>query len=326
MVLAFLGGCDGARSRPVTPANEIIVVVAAAHDHEVPGAFDAQLAAPVVYLGRAENPFQVRRSNNVSWAALESLSTAIVIEPTMTRADSAADWWARLVPVVIDSLELTHSASIRWSVYDDISFVPQTIIRVRGAFPADEEGATRLAVRLRQAIEASEVRHRVVRLARQPGAAQLPRRATRDAFRILLPAGYAWSDTSSGWPHSVQMVDTHPTRVVSIFWLEDAQAEWLHSDAFLLGFLRDAIWRLHQDHIAEESVQWINDSSPEPELRAIWQNPEAIAGGPMQVRFVYDPARQRLYGVQAMIFLPGADKHATMREVVAVASTFRIQE
>ena len=183
-----------------------------------------------------------------------------------------------------------------------------------------------LGTAIQARIEASQVRHRLGLLREQAPSGHLPVLSSRQGFRVAIPLGYTWSDTSSAWPHSLEIIATHPTRILTIFWMDNAEAQWATSPDFLLGLWRDALWRLHRDRLVEESVRWIGSASGEVSAQAIWQNPESIAGGPLQTRFVYDAARQRLYGVQAMVFLPGADKHRVMREVLALASTFEIGE
>jgi hypothetical protein len=321
-----MGGCDATPPPAATPTGEIVVLPTSSTDALSP-VFEDELAAPVVYLGRAERPFRARRLSAGSAGLLRTVSTAIVLVSPGGDAASANAWWSDRRPVGVDSLQIsTPGGKIHWAVYEDVFRVPQTLVRVRGAVDLDETMARRLAMRLRHWIEVSQVHHRAAQMQRAPGATMLSGRATDGAFRVLLPTGYAWSDTSSGWPQSVQLFTTHPTRIVAVFWLEDAQPEWVQSHVFLIGFLRDAIWRLHQDRLAEDSIDWLHGTDNQPTVRAVWQNPQAIAGGPMQVRFVYDARRRRLYGVQAMIFLPGTDKYEAMREVVAVASTFELQE
>ena len=96
----------------------------------------------------------------------------------------------------------------------------------------------------------------------------------------------------------------------------------------LAGLQGDVLWRLHGDTLLEErtridSVRW--PASDVLRLRGVWQNRREVGGGPLLTFFVHDQRRQRLYGVQCQLFAPGIAKRGWMRELEALATTFRIE-
>jgi hypothetical protein len=52
----------------------------------------------------------------------------------------------------------------------------------------------------------------------------------------------------------------------------------------------------------------------------------AVAGGPLVTRFVYDPSRHRLYGVQGQLFVPGDSKRTFLFELETLLRTFRLEK
>jgi len=319
-----LCGCETPpASRPQSAPDEIVLHGTAAWPADVVQAFTRELIAPVTYLGRSETPFRLAPTDPE--IPFESAATFVLLETADIPSAFAAAHLAALPPVVRDTLTVSPGEVV-CSTYEDVTLPEQTCVWVHAPVGVDTLTARAVGRRVRQQLEDNSVRQRLLRLRSEPGAATLPRSATGDAFALLLPAGYSWSDTSSGWPQSVQLFRAHPSRVVTVFWLEEARPEWIASHDFLVGLLRDALWRLQRDRLVESELEWDADPAGNPVLRAIWQNPEVIAGGPLQVRFVNDVTRQRLYGVVALVFLPGADKHRAMRDVRAIASTFTLQE
>ena len=326
--LLLVVGCDSSVvSRPDTPADEVLLVV----DNSIPLAqvqsLTQALGAPVRYLGRLETPLRVTQVASLQPDLLRSAALLVLVDARQSMLQADAE-----LASLPEALRVESHASgepdegSSWSTYENAFLAQQTIVTAEISVHVTSEQAASLGRAIRASLERSQVRHQRVQLRRSVGAALLPPETTRGLFRLLVPGGYAWSDTSSAWPQSVQIATTRPTRVVTVFWLEGASHAWLQSREFLVGMLRDAMWRLQRDRLEEDSIEWLASSDESPAMSAIWQNPDLIAGGPMQARFVYDPARQRLYGIQALVFLPGADKHRALQEAIALASTFEIVE
>jgi hypothetical protein len=327
MGLLLLASCESAVVRPTLPADQLHLVV---EDDIAPllvAGLTESLGAPVIYLGRSETPLRVTQVPVLDSDLVHSAALLVVVRSTMATAPPHDPLATLQTTTRVDSaLQPSEAAGGGWSTWEDVFLPEQTLVQVRLSPTASVAQAGLLGQAIRASLERSQVRHRSRQLRAEPGARLLPRAATRGCFEVLVPAGYAWSDTASGWPHSVQIAAPRPTRVVTVFWLEDASESWLQSREFLVGMLRDAMWRLQRDRLEENSIEWQSTPDGSPALIAVWQNPDRIAGGPLFSRFVYDRTRARLYGVQALVFLPGADKHRALQETIAVASTFEIVE
>ena len=328
LLVFLLASCDRSIvNRPDTPPDQILLYIDASIPQPQVQSLTQALGAPVRYLGRLETPFRVTPLALVDASLLRGAATLVAVFAHEPGVAQNAALTSLPQTALIEQYSRGEDDSLRtWSLYENAYLLQQTLITAQISTAATVDAAAACGRDLRDSLERSQVRHRRQRLRAAPGAAALPRKTTRGLFEVLVPEGYAWSDTSSGWPQSVQIAIARPTRVVTVFWLEDASADWLQSRPFLVGMLRDAMWRLQRDRLEEDSVEWLPGVDGSLEMRAIWQNPDRIAGGPLHSRFVYDASRQRLYGVQSLVFLPGADKHRAMREALAIASTFSIVE
>jgi hypothetical protein len=146
-------------------------------------------------------------------------------------------------------------------------------------------------------------------------------------FEIRAPAAYGAASPNPAWRDALELVRESPTRILTVYWIDDVDAARAVSPQYLLGLQRDVMWRLHGDTLVEERARFAPGrlgDAPSLCLRGMWQNAPDVAGGPLVTHFVYDARRRRLYGVQALLFAPGREKRPFLRELRVLAETFRI--
>jgi hypothetical protein len=147
-------------------------------------------------------------------------------------------------------------------------------------------------------------------------------------FDLRVPASYVPQPACRDWPNAVQFLRRAPTRMITVYWLDDVDGTRVHDAEFVTGLQRDVLWRLHGDTLAAdatsvEATRWGRFDALR--LEGIWQNRVEIGGGPLVTHFVHDPIRNRLYGIQCQLYAPGRSKRGWVRELLALASTFRIE-
>ena len=54
-----------------------------------------------------------------------------------------------------------------------------------------------------------------------------------------------------------------------------------------------------------------------------WENSQDLFGGPFTCYFIHDRNRSKLWMVDCLVYAPGFSKHIMLRELRAVAETFR---
>ena len=126
----------------------------------------------------------------------------------------------------------------------------------------------------------------------------------------------------------MEYVRSAPSRLLTVFWLDGVDSIQASSPDFTVGLQRDVLWRLHRDTLLDEHTR-VEPGELGPYsgllLSGVWQNAGDVAGGPLRTHFIYDASRRRLYGVQVLLFAPGRDKRPFVRELLALAATFRMR-
>ncbi|MDP6418288.1 MAG: DUF4837 family protein [Candidatus Krumholzibacteria bacterium] len=121
-----------------------------------------------------------------------------------------------------------------------------------------------------------------------------------------------------------------PSRVLGVFWLNGvSEMPALRDSTSLLAFRARIVERLYGDSIlGGEYLFEPSELGPYPALRlsGVWQNEEDMTGGPFVTYFLQDGKRERLLAVDLVLYAPGLNKHPYMRELEALASSFRFEE
>lgn len=127
---------------------------------------------------------------------------------------------------------------------------------------------------------------------------------------------------------AVELHRKDPSRVIGVFWSPELTADPSMADSTsLLAFRHQVVDSLyHGDYmLAGENRFSEVELGGRRAIRAegVWQNDRDMTGGPYVTYFFADRARGRLLALDLLIYAPGQAKHPYMRELEALASTFR---
>jgi len=214
---------------------------------------------------------------------------------------------------------------VAWCVLRDVWARGQEVNVLFGPAATLDSLLVHTALEVRSWLEQSCVQraHDAVRAETTTAQARALRR--RHEFVIAVPAAYhvVERDGSS----AVELVSAAPTRSVTVFWRDGAEAPESMPGAALLALQQQSLKRLHGDSLAVDTCRLrVEPTAPERlVLRGGWENRAEVAAGPLVTYFVYDAPRRRLYGVQGQLFAPGQRKRSTQIEIEALMRTFRLE-
>ncbi len=176
------------------------------------------------------------------------------------------------------------------------------------------------------------------------------RESTRERFRSFLLTGrenkgggkYLWREFgfTLRFPpeyHLLQeapemgAIELHrkdPSRVIGVFWQNGVINPPIVADSLaLISFRAGVVDTLyHGDQMLPSDWRFDRTKLGKHDairMRGIWANDRDMTGGAYATYFLHDKRRQRLLAVDLLIYAPGMSKHPFMRELEALASTFR---
>lgn len=143
-------------------------------------------------------------------------------------------------------------------------------------------------------------------------------------FAVDLPIGFYWMREDSIKTFA-KFVRRYPYRLFSIAWQENMVGSISWNDACRI---RDSIGALYfeNDVIVKnmtegKRVEFLGRDGYK--LEGIWENNERVMGGPFRTYFFNDTLQKRFYMIDIHVFAPGKKKWFYLKELEAVASTFK---
>ena len=127
---------------------------------------------------------------------------------------------------------------------------------------------------------------------------------------------------------AIELHRRDPSRVLGIFWRNEVDGLPVLADSTeLFAFRTSIVDSLYGgDYMLPEESQWSRteiDGRTAIRLKGVWQNDRDMTGGSFITYFVHDSKRRRLLALDLLLYAPGKDKHPYMRELEALAETFR---
>jgi hypothetical protein len=128
---------------------------------------------------------------------------------------------------------------------------------------------------------------------------------------------------------AIEFLHRQPTRLLAVFW-----RPWDHelslADSTALYDLRAtyAEEMYEGDYMIPNMIRFgRSELGPYPSIaiEGPWANRSETVGGPFRTDFVYDSDREWIWGVDQLVYAPDFDKHPYMRELRALAETFRYE-
>jgi len=151
----------------------------------------------------------------------------------------------------------------------------------------------------------------------------------RHRFFIEIPTVFKLNqDSPDGYP-AVELMQTAPSRGLTIGWTQSSDPELLMSQHFLLLELRKELGlKMHHEDINPQSLVWKTDTLGDlsaVRLEGAWTSRSFEGGGAFWSWFVADPASNRVFCLDGLVYAPGSDKMDYFRRLRTIAQTFSLE-
>jgi hypothetical protein len=139
-----------------------------------------------------------------------------------------------------------------------------------------------------------------------------------DSYKVLAEGG-----DSPG----VQLLCEGPARLLGVSWFEWDREPALADSARLFHARAGYVWDAYDEDLMDSTRVSYRESSlggyRALEMSGYWSSSRSVAGGFYRTFFVYEPREKLLWAVDLLAFAPGMPKHPLLRELHAIAETFR---
>jgi hypothetical protein len=150
----------------------------------------------------------------------------------------------------------------------------------------------------------------------------------RYGFTLRVPSEYVLNQERADVP-GVELMNPKPDRGLSFSWRAFDRGEVSLADSTELYELReDFAYRMYDKDIMRRELARFSATKlgPYPAIRmsGYWENSVEAYGGAFVSYFLVDRVKARLWLIDCVVFAPGEHKHQLLRELHAVAETFRL--
>lgn len=171
-------------------------------------------------------------------------------------------------------------------------------------------------------------RERILRRNRYDGLNEQLMNSLWQRFGIMLEMPQVYTGNQSepdGFP-GVEIMRSGPSRGITVSWQESEDPAASLSDRELLLDMRSRMGTaMHDEDLVPSTFVWSDAEIGGVacvKLEGAWNSRRFAGGGPFWCYFIPDPARQRLFCLDLLVFAPGMDKMVFFRRMDAIASTF----
>jgi hypothetical protein len=175
-----------------------------------------------------------------------------------------------------------------------------------------------------------QIRERIQRRFRHTGLHDelMTRYWQQYGFFIEIPREYRQTQVEpEGYP-CFEWMRTGPSRGITLAWRQVADpVAKLDDPAYLVEWRREIGTKVHNEEIVDLGLQWSEvelGGQQALQLAGSWASQVIDGGGPFRCYFLADPAREQLYCLDTLVFIPGEDKLPYFREMQAIAATFSL--
>ncbi len=150
----------------------------------------------------------------------------------------------------------------------------------------------------------------------------------RYGFSIRVPFLYELNQDRGDVP-GIEFVRVEPHRGITISWRSWNKDTLSPADSTELFDIRANIaWKMYDKDVMRKDLVYYSEAELGPykavKMEGYWENSEDLFGGPFLCYFVLDKAKSKVWMIDCVVYAPGFDKHTLLRELRAVAETFRI--
>ena len=177
---------------------------------------------------------------------------------------------------------------------------------------------------------AEQIRERIQRRFRHTGLQDdlMTRYWQQYGFFIEMPLEYRQTQVEPEGFAGIEWMRTKPSRGITLAWRQVADpVSRLDDDAYLSEWRREMGHKLHNEDIVDLGLEWSEaklGDIPAKLLAGSWASQVIDGGGPFRCYFFADTARQRIFCLDTLVFVPGEDKLPYFREMQAIAATFSL--
>lgn len=150
----------------------------------------------------------------------------------------------------------------------------------------------------------------------------------RYGFSLRIPDLYKVNQKRPDIP-GIELVRQLPHRGLTVSWRPWKKRGLSAADSSALFDVRaNLAWQMYDKDVMRREIVFFRggalDEYDAVIMEGYWENSEDLFGGPFICFFIYDRVKSRLWVVDCLVYAPGFDKHVFIRELHAIAETFRI--
>jgi hypothetical protein len=326
-LLSSLAGCSEKRVIPaVGPYSDVWLFTETGKQSPLLRDFVETLSHPITYVLEPENEFDIYLRDANQFAGNRDRKNLVML----TRTDKVGGLQSRISKFLGGDILARVKREGHLILYKrDLFARDQDVYIILMEGRAEEEYVlTRLAGTLRDRLrESTQERFRgyLLRDRENKGGGKYIWREY--GFTLRFPPEYHLLQQKPGLG-AIELHRKDPSRVIGLFWESGVEAAPTLADSLtLLAFRERIVDAIYDgDTVLPDMIRFDKAKLGKYDairMRGVWQNEVQFTGGPFVTYFLHDARRQRLVAVDLLIYAPGMSKHPFMRELEALASTFR---
>lgn len=325
--LALALSCGERRLIPaVGPYSDVYLFTEQAYRSALLDSFIATLSHPIAYVFEEENEFDVYLRDQAQFPQNRDRKNIILY----ARLDQRSGMLGHVQRLLgRDALERVRREGQVVYYREDLFARDQDVYFLLASGAAGEEILLRrMAPSLRERLRASckeRLRDYLLRGRENKGGAKYLQQ--RYGFALRYPSEYHLLQERADLG-AIELHCEAPSRVIGVFWDADfGGAPTLADSLRLLAFRGSLVDSLYGgDYLLAGSYRFDSVEQagyPAIRLEGVWQNERDMTGGAFVSYFFWDERRHRLLALDLLLYAPGMAKHPYMRELEALATTFR---
>ncbi|MCD6380621.1 DUF4837 family protein [bacterium] len=126
----------------------------------------------------------------------------------------------------------------------------------------------------------------------------------------------------------VELVRRLPHRGITISWRKWDRTRLSIADSLKLYNMRaEMAWKMYNKDVMRKDLVFFRRAELGPYdavvMEGYWEKKDALYGGPFRCFFICNREKTRLWMIDLLVYAPGFEKHRLLRELEAIAETFR---
>ncbi|UCF77763.1 MAG: DUF4837 family protein [Candidatus Eiseniibacteriota bacterium] len=314
-----IGGCSPRQLPALGPANQLTIVTNVRFEDESVGLLQATFAKDVVtvdeekaYAFELLSPRELTKHRN---------SRNLLLLADLSREDSVTRKIRRLLGK--SEFDRLSEGAGGYVVLRNAEALGQTLVIVAGP---DSKSLAKIVRTKGEQLFAevdSMVIERTVDVLYLHGEQDALSRylSSKYGWTVRIPKGFRVAEDEPG--RLVKLVADEPARLLFVHW---GPAEKTALDARDCLELRSRlVWAYYDEDVIERSMthtrETVFQGRKAVRIQGVWQNEKHVIGGPFFTFCFHE--KGRFYMIDCVVFAPGMDKASFLKQLEALASTFR---